>query len=918
MNSMNRNKSPLIVLFTLAVSIFFVNSCRNVKDAKTANEQELAAGAKMFQSTDPRVQKLKLPAGFQAEHLYSPSENKQGSWVAMTFDDKGRMIVSDQYGFLYRLQVPPVGSAAAKPTVERLNIGPDAPGNDPAKPKIGMGYAQGLLYAFNSLYVMVNHRGNEEFSKTSGLYRLEDANGDDQYEKVTLIKELKGEGEHGPHSIRLSPDKKSLYVVAGNFTDPPQMNAYRLPKVWGEDNLIPLITDPRGHANDRRAPAGWIAKIDPTGTNWEMIGGGLRNTYDIDFNDEGELFAYDSDMEWDFGMPWYKPTRILHVTSGSEFGWRTGNSSWSPTFADNLPPAVNIGQGSPTNFMYGQSARFPDKYRRAFFAFDWSFGIIYAIHLKPEGSSYTADAEEFISGAPLPLTDGVIGPDGAMYFLTGGRRLESDLYRVTYGNNTLSNGKLATVKVSDEVKKARKIRKDLEQYHNTPSKEGGVAFAWPYLKHEDRFIRYAARIAVEHQPVSQWQDRVLQEKDPIALTQAAIALARHGNQSVKNQLLTALTTIKYDQLSDTQKSDLLRAFELVIVRMGMPDAAVKSQIGSYLDAHYPAQSNDLNRGLSKILVHIGAPRAVEKTMALMATAQDDQASKEMYTASPGLILRNPQYGLDIANMLAKAPPAQQMFYATVLGGAKTGWTPALYEKYFTWIRNAFNYKGGLSYIGFINKSRQMALATVPPEKLAEYKTLSGEGLLSSNGNDLANNAPNPKGPGRPWTMEAALPLVESGLSNRNFENGKAMFAATRCISCHNMRGEGGNVGPDLTQLGTRFSSKDMLESIIHPSKVISDQYAATIYTLKDGSSVLGRQISEENDKYMVSQNPFAPDQLREILKKDVVSSKVSNVSIMMPGMINRLNEEELKDLMAYLMSGGNKGHKMYIAQNTSK
>jgi putative heme-binding domain-containing protein len=145
-----------------------------------------------------------------------------------------------------------------------------------------------------------------------------------------------------------------------------------------------------------------------------------------------------------------------------------------------------------------------------------------------------------------------------------------------------------------------------------------------------------------------------------------------------------------------------------------------------------------------------------------------------------------------------------------------------------------------------------------------------------------------------------------------------MFAATRCISCHTMRGEGGNVGPDLTQLGTRFSPKDMLESIIHPSKVVSDQYAATIFTLKDGSSVLGRLTNEDNNKYVVSQNPFAPEQLREIPKKEVVSTKISNISIMMPGMINRLNENELKDLMAYLMSGGNKEHKVYMAQNTTK
>ena len=79
--------------------------------------------------------------------------------------------------------------------------------------RVEMGYAHGLLYAFNSLYVMVNNRPSKQFPKTSGLYRLQDTDGDDQFDKVTLMRELKGEGEHGPHSIVLSPDKQSLYVA---------------------------------------------------------------------------------------------------------------------------------------------------------------------------------------------------------------------------------------------------------------------------------------------------------------------------------------------------------------------------------------------------------------------------------------------------------------------------------------------------------------------------------------------------------------------------------------------------------------------------------------------------------------------------------------------------------------------------------
>ena len=138
-----------------------------------------------------------------------------------------------------------------------------------------------------------------------------------------------------------------------------------------------------------------------------------------------------------------------------------------------------------------------------------------------------------------------------------------------------------------------------------------------------------------------------------------------------------------------------------------------------------------------------------------------------------------------------------------------------------------------------------------------------------------------------------------------------MFAATLCSSCHTMQGEGGNIGPDLTQVGNRFTTKDMLEAILDPNKVVSDQYAATVFVMKDGSSIVGRLTNEDENKYFVSQNPFAPQTLREISKTDVTSTKLSRVSLMMPGLINRLNNEELKDLLAYLMAGGNKEHDVY-------
>lgn len=859
---------------------------------------------------DDKASKLKLQPGFAAEHLYSPSANGQGSWVAMCFDDKGRLITSDQYGGLYRLTLPAIGSGSTKPTkIEHLAVG--TPGDTS-----GMGTAHGLFYAFNSLYVMVNNSVTKDLPKHSGLYRMQDTNGDDQYDKVTLLKELEGNGEHGPHSIVMSPDKKSLYVISGNHTDAPAMDNYLLPKTWEQDNLFPFIKDPRGHANDRMAPGGWVANVQPDGSNWVLFSAGYRNAFDMAFNDTGDLFVYDADMEWDIGTPWYRPTRISHATSGSEFGWRTGNSKWSTAWPDNLPPVINIGQGSPTSMLFASNAKFPAKYKNTLLAFDWSFGIVHSIHLKPSGSTFTADHEEFLSGVPLPLTDGVIGPDGALYFMTGGRRLESDIYRVHYKGTDA----LASSVAVPPVNKANELRRSLEKYHTGPN-SAAIAAAWPELKNADRFVQYAARIAVEHQPVAQWQDKALSEKDPITAIQAAIALARSGSgASIKDGLNANLLKINLKSLTEPQQIDLLRAYELVVTRLGEPNAAQKQQIIATLNPSYPSNSGELNRSLARMLVTLQAPGVIAKTLALMEKKEDTSTMPGGATAtsSADLIMRNPQYGLDIAKTLEKMPPPQQTYLAMMLSSAKDNWTPALHERYMKWFRKAFEYQAGLSYIGFIDKARNLALAHVPADKRAAYDKMSGGELLTKSGNDLAKSV-YPKGPGKRWEMATAMAVVDdASLTGRNFQQGKDMYNAITCGRCHALGGEGGNIGPDLTQLGTRFSNKDILESIIEPNKVISDQYAATRFELKNGSSIVGRIINEDKTNYTVSQNPYAPQMVMKVAKKDMVSSQYSPSSIMLPGLINSLNEDELKDLMAYLKSGGNAKNKMFSASSSTK
>ncbi len=798
--------------------------------------------------------RLKTLPGFEADLVYEVPRDSQGSWVALTVDPQGRFIVSDQYGSLYRFPLPEVGQKLAPGQLERIDL--------------DIGEAQGLLHAFDSLYIVVN-----SFKRQKGLYRVRDTDGDDRYDEVKLLRAFRERaGEHGPHAILLSPDGQSLTIVAGNQIELTSHVRTRVAPVWGEDQILPRVYG-KGFMKGTLAPRGWIAKTDPNGENWEIIATGFRNPYDAAFNREGELFTYDADMEWDMNTPWYRPTRINHVISGADFGWRNGSAKWPAYYPDSFGAAVDIGPGSPTGVSFGYGAKFPERYQNALYAADWSYGILYAVHLEPDGASYTGSFEKFLSGRPLPLTDLVVHPaDGHLYFTTGGRRVQSALYRVRYtGEEPVS----AAAQRSDPTGGARALRHRLEDFHGRSAVQA-VDEAWRYLGSDDRAIRHAARVALEHQPVEWWLGLAVAETDPRARLAALLAAVRvgEGHPHLLDVVLESARTLNYEALPNDLRLELLRVYGLAVIRHGggFPNTLTANQSGmilGHLEAQFPAASVPENIELSQILANLGAESLPAKAVELLETTPSQDA---------------------------------QIALAKNIRLTKAGWTPELRRRYFEWFVRAQTYRGGASFGLFVESIKNDAIASLPAGQrdalasLIDAKPQATTPAFTTEPREFVKN----------WTASDFDDVIHVGLEGgRRFENGRKLFGVTGCYACHRFNGQGGAIGPDLTSAAGKFSPPDLLESILDPSKEISDQYGATVYTMKDGSVVIGRVVNLREDDLQINTNMFDPNAITSIKRDQIVSAEESPVSMMPPGLLNTLDKDDVLDLLAYILSRGN-------------
>jgi putative heme-binding domain-containing protein len=801
------------------------------------------------QATSPAS--IRVADGFQVELLRSARDGED-SWISLSIDATGRIF----------LGLDSAGAAVLEPA-ETTDDGPSGDtfsfrrltGTDDLK------HCRGILATHEALYVVA--------TDSQQVVRLFDRDSDGTFEERQTLAELPYASRygHGMNQLVEGPDG-GLFLVIGNDVQRPAMPAATSPYLDPrEDWMLPSPHD-LGH-DDR---VGYVVRFtaETTGAHdgtWEVLAGGFRNPFDLAFNRDGECFTWDADMEWDAGLPWYRPTRLNHVVAGGEYGWRWGSGKWPTFFADSLPSTLDTGFASPTGMLFGYDTDWPDRYRDALFMADWQHGRMLLVDLVPQGSTYTATADVFLEGSPLNICDMAIGPDQAMYFITGGRGSQSGLYRVTWTGERDDPEPNAINPAATAVAAAsRQTRHRLEDLQRDPD-PAELWFITSHLDSPDRWLRTAARVALERLPTSLWQDLPQHLDDPQAQRTASLALARQGSPDMAASVRTAALAADWSTLSPDALAETLRTLELSLLRQGPPSEVDRDAMLARLAAIDPKESFAVSWLAGELLVALESEQAIEWLLQGLSRA---------------------------------ATQEEQIQFAKSLSRVEQGWTQETAGQVISWLASSRGMPGGrlveTAWQNLRSDFQQAWSAELLASLEAAWAKLDGEW----SGDGVA------AGPARPfvraWTVDEVLAEVttnEASVTSQEQAAGLSVLASAGCLTCHRYGDRGTHTGPELTHVGRRLDARALLESILEPSRQIDPKYALATLLLDDGTVITGRAVGVNSRDLTIEINPVTAETV--IVSRERIEQSLPTVRSPMPeGLLNGFTAEEILNLLALL------------------
>ena len=838
-------------------------------------------------------EEFELPAGFHIQRV-AGSDLSGGSYD-LCFDAQGRLLVGDGKA-VRRLKDKDGDGLYDGFEVIATGVGPRGP--------------QGLLVWGDRLYAV----GGDGLQLFEGY-----ESGGPLVHRGRLGAKLNTGGDHDAHTIFRGPDDH-IYLMAGNGS--------------GIRNRL-HITETNSPAMFEREAS--VFRISPDGKKWECIASGGRNPPSLGMNYLGELFSFDSDMEWHVGLPWYRPVRLNHWAIGGDQGWQEVGAH-PPYYIDTLPGILDVGRGSPNWGVFYESAMLPAKYRNAFLVCDYRWkresndqystsGRLVSFFLKRAGAGWSATMETLARPKPnardksgkriqFALVDIATAPDGSLYLSDHNQgiwRISCD----TKGRGPIET-KLEPWEVRakaawqhglrGEVAKLIELLRDADPFVRRRAAEGLTRWPVPEarkplieaLNDSERLVRYVAMCALAHHPPSEWLDAALASHYPQTQMRALVSgvIRREPPPLEKTQPVIGLLT-QSKNLSVEDKLDLLRVIALF-------SKAASADAEKFLLAGFP--DSDRNVRWEKIRL-MGEFRIVNAFPVLLSELEKETNYVTQF-----------HIGKAIARLGSGWNAAQEKQLLDWFLRTQQGWFAQFAGKgveFPAFWQTVLSDFAGNHRDAFMSASNKIDLASLMGTVLID--SLSADSLTALYERETSPEVKKKivraskkfpsltiaatESPAIPKAAEKSdeeihqfILTAEGGDSAR----GGKIYETLQCNSCHaggvTPGREGRFFGPDLAGIAQRLTKPELADALVYPSKQVADRFKGVEIEFADATPLTGFITDQDAETVTLADR----EQVHRIPRVKIRSINPQSSSLMPAKLLNHLSLEELRDLLAFL------------------
>ena len=814
--------------------------------------------------------------------------------IGIAIDDKDRIYVLESH-----THSPP--NDYNGPKGDLIKVFEDSNGDDHLD-QISV-FAEGIKEGMNLAF---SPEGHLHLVTSREVWVFYDRDGDAVCEEKKKLLELKKPQNVYPHSAMLSitfSNDGYMYLGRGNT---------------GSESWIFEGID--GSQVSGYGDGGNVIRAKWDGSQVEIFSTGYWNPFDLKFDNYGRLLVADNDPDS------RGPNRLVHAVYKSDFGYKSlfGGSgihpylAWNGELPGTLPIAVPLGE-APSGLVNASLTNLPEDYQGQMLCTIWEESTVVRINLKEKGLSVTGNAKVIIEGGddfrPVAFA---VNSKGEIYF--------TDWVVRYYPNH--GKGKIWKLSSKDKKKGYQHENKSQESFPNTwenflkDLEIAPISDLKSYLKSDDPFRRHATVTVLSKKK----EEIKIIAKDQDASIRMGALLAAKNSGDRELEILAKSFLIDPDRhirrmaliwIGSSQMSYLKGEIEKALT----VDVPSNELFETYLETVKLLQP-DFVDGFQKQLL--------TKSKILKRDLPKDFISNIIYDIKNPIEMRvfalrhlnNPDSHKKLLLSLLSDGTADKLRLETIRT-LQTFPDREIAAKFLEISIDSKNSAGvrsealsGLSRQPFVSEDKLIPLleneeenisveaARLLRSKISQPKVF--EAFEKNLNKSTARGAFQQQlllGLGQELTHRPATTDDKSWyeLLDRtgDIERGRRVFYSNTslCSSCHAMDGMGGDLGPDLRNVGKSKDRRQLISSLLEPSASMSPEWQGWYIKLKDGSFEQGRQIDVGNDdiKLYTQAKGFIT-----IAKKEIADYGMVKESLMPVGLEQRLSDQDLRDLLTYL------------------